>query len=231
MQTTDSQRRSPSLLDLLTRRTTSTFINIYQKQLSPHKGFSCAYRVLHCSESCSQYTKRVISELGIGQALPLIKQRFQACKAANQTLKVQRQCRPKQQSDRSTLPTWAAIQEAPLDDVPLDNEPLDGNETDSSDETLAPDDTQPKQHRNGISGSFRTPPAANNADSTGTTNQNTCSGWHCDGLDCASLGCDAINCYGTDCSTMNCNTDTWQGFDCSSLDCGSCDFGSCDCSS
>ncbi|MBD2073626.1 membrane protein insertion efficiency factor YidD [Phormidium sp. FACHB-592] len=230
MQTTETQRRSPSLLDLLTRQTASTFINIYQKRLSPYKGFSCAYRVLHCSESCSQYTKRVIAELGISQALPLIQQRFQACKAANQTLKVQRQCQPKQQSDRSTLPTWVASQEAPLDDVPLDNEPLDGNETDSSDETLAPDDTQPKQQRNGMSGSVRTPPTVNNADSTGTT-QNTGSGWNCDGLDCTSLGCDAIDYSSTDCSSMDCNTGAWQGCDCSSLDYGSCDVGSCDCSS
>lgn len=229
MQTTATQRRSPSLLDLLTRQTASTFINIYQKQLSPYKGFSCAYRVLHCSESCSQYTKRVISELGIGQALPLIQLRFQACKAANQTLKVQRQCRLKQQRDRSTVPTWFVNQVGTVDDV--DNESLNGNETDAPGETLAPDDSQPKQPRNGMSGSVRTPPAVNKAGSTGTTNQNTYSDWNCNGLDCTSLGCDAIDCSSTNCSSMDCNTGASQGCDCNSVDCGSCDFGSCACSS
>ena len=210
MQTTDSQRRSPSLLDLLTRRTTSTFINIYQKQLSPHKGFSCAYRVLHCSESCSQYTKRVISELGIGQALPLIQQRFQACKAANQRLKANR-CQMKPQE--ALRQPWMAIEDEPLDDAP----------TEQPDENANPQNERSQQPGQGIGGSFRKPPLANTNHANGTTNQDTCSDWNCDGLDYVSLGCDAIDCSTAECSGMDCGTADCNEFDCSSLDCGSCD--------
>ncbi|XGV97311.1 MAG: membrane protein insertion efficiency factor YidD [Leptolyngbya sp. BL-A-14] len=247
MQTTEvSQRRSPSSLDLLIRRTASTFISIYQKQISPHKGFSCAYRILHRNESCSQYAKRIISELGIGQAMPLIQQRFRACKAANQTLKAQG-CRLTKQRETATVSPmitpqdtrstalvdqpWSAIEDPPLGDEPIG----------SPDEDANPDEERSQQKGRSIGGgSFRKPLVANNADSTGTTNQNNCSDWNCDSIDCASLGCDTIDCASADCSGMDCGVGDWQGLDCSgldcsgadcsSLDCGSCDVGSCDCS-
>ncbi len=212
MQTTETQRRSPSLLDLLTRQTASTFIHLYQKQLSPHKGFSCAYRVLHCSESCSQYTKRAISELGIGQALPLIQQRFQACKAANQTLKTNcYQVRARQEALRQP---WMAIEDEPLDEAPIEQ----------PEENANPQKERSQQPGQGIGGSLRKPPLASTNHANNTTDQNTCSNWNCDGLDCVSLSCDEIDCFSADCSGMDCGT-----ADCNNLDCGSCDFGSCDC--
>lgn len=247
MQTTDtSQRRSLHSLDRLTRRTAATFISIYQKQISPRKGFSCAYRVLHCSESCSQYTKRVISELGIGQALPLIRQRFQACKAANQTLKAQG-CRLTKQRENTAMSPAIALQDTrstalvrqpwnAIEDTPLDDESIE-----PPDENANPDEERSRQKGKGMGGgSFRKPPVANNADSTGTTNQNNGSDWNCDSIDCTSLGCDTLDCASADCSGMDCGVSDWQGLDCSgldcsgadcsSLDCGSCDVGSCDCS-
>ncbi|MBW4469874.1 MAG: membrane protein insertion efficiency factor YidD [Stenomitos rutilans HA7619-LM2] len=246
MQTTQiSQRQSPHSLDLLTRQTASTFISIYQKQISPRKGFSCAYRVLHRSESCSQYTKRVISEFGIGQAIPLIRQRFQACKAANQTLKAQG-CRFTKQQETATMSPAIALQDtqstelvsqpwSAIEDVPLD-EPIE-----PPDENANPDGERSQQKGRSIGGGgFRKPPVANSADSTGTTNQNNSSDWNCDSINCTSLGCDTIDCASTDCSGMDCGVSDWQGLDCNgldcngadcgNLDCGSCDVGSCDCS-
>ena len=240
-----SQRRSPKPLDRLTRRAASSFITIYQKQLSPRKGFSCALRVLHHSESCSQYTKRVIAELGIGQALPLIQQRFQACKAANRVLKARANhptTQPKSSSIRSATASryepvsrsqpqpWLAIQDEPLSGEPSDND------------TIAPDDdnadaneTQKKQRGSIGGGSFSKPLSVTHNDPTERPNQNNCSDWNCDAIDCASLGCDAIDCSSADwsamdCGTADCNGFDCNGFDCSSLDCSSCDFGSCDCS-
>ncbi|XHX77784.1 MAG: membrane protein insertion efficiency factor YidD [Stenomitos frigidus ULC029] len=210
MQTTDiSLRRSPNLLDRLTRRTASTFIHLYQKQLSPYKGFSCAYRVLHRSESCSQYTKRVILEMGIGQALPLVQQRFRACKAANQMLKAEH-CQTKEPQE-ALRQSWIAMEDALLVEVPIEQ----------PDENANPQKERSQERGKGIGGgSFRKPQIAstNNAN---TTNQNTCSDWNCDAIDCASADCSGMDCGAADCHNL----------DCGSLDCGSCDVGSCACSS
>ncbi|MCW6034731.1 membrane protein insertion efficiency factor YidD [Spirulina subsalsa FACHB-351] len=54
----------------------------YQRYLSPHKGFSCAYRSEHGGESCSEYVKKAIASHGLIAALPLIEQRFQDCEQA-----------------------------------------------------------------------------------------------------------------------------------------------------
>ncbi len=67
-------------------------ISGYQRHLSPHKGFSCAYRVLHGGESCSQYVKRMIAERGWHGAIAAARERFDACSAANSQLKARPLC-------------------------------------------------------------------------------------------------------------------------------------------
>lgn len=58
-------------------------INLYQHKISPKKGFSCAYRVFHNDDTgCSGYAKRQIQSLGLWRAIPLIRARLKACKAA-----------------------------------------------------------------------------------------------------------------------------------------------------
>jgi len=71
-----------AVFDSLTRHATAHSITFYQRYLSPHKGFACAHRVLHRGESCSQYVKQVVMAQRWGAGLPLIRDRFQACKAA-----------------------------------------------------------------------------------------------------------------------------------------------------
>jgi putative component of membrane protein insertase Oxa1/YidC/SpoIIIJ protein YidD len=78
-------------MDTLTRHSAAALITGYQRHISPHKGFSCAYRVLHGSESCSAYIKRSILEQGLIEAISLSRQRFQACKSAHQVLLSRRQ--------------------------------------------------------------------------------------------------------------------------------------------
>ena len=46
-------------------------IKYYQRYLSPHKGFSCAYRKLYKAESCSEYFKQTIARAGLTAAIPL----------------------------------------------------------------------------------------------------------------------------------------------------------------
>ncbi|NES97529.1 MAG: membrane protein insertion efficiency factor YidD [Desertifilum sp. SIO1I2] len=101
-----------SWLDFAVRHTAASSIGGYQRYISPRKGFACAYRILHQDLSCSEYAKRAIAKHGLGDAIPLIHQRFQACKQANQTLKTrfaqvgdrpedeENQTRPKKQPDR-----------------------------------------------------------------------------------------------------------------------------------
>ncbi len=76
--------------DRFSRHTASALISGYQRHISPKKGFSCAHRVLHGGESCSEYIKRTILEQGLLRTIPLSRKRFQACKAANRVLRVRR---------------------------------------------------------------------------------------------------------------------------------------------
>jgi putative component of membrane protein insertase Oxa1/YidC/SpoIIIJ protein YidD len=64
-------------------------ITQYQKHISPHKGFSCAHRILYGGESCSQYIKRVIVQEGLRGAIVKSRIRFQACSQANEILRSQ----------------------------------------------------------------------------------------------------------------------------------------------
>jgi putative component of membrane protein insertase Oxa1/YidC/SpoIIIJ protein YidD len=73
-----------SLFDSLTRQISTAAITGYQKHISPHKGFACAHRVLYGGQSCSQYIKRAIAQDGLKIAFIKSRERFQACKQANQ---------------------------------------------------------------------------------------------------------------------------------------------------
>jgi putative component of membrane protein insertase Oxa1/YidC/SpoIIIJ protein YidD len=185
------------------RQTASSLITIYQKHISPHKGFSCAYRVMSHGESCSQYTKRLILEQGLGRSLPLIRERFQACKAASQTLKARRQHCRTIQSENSE----------------------ENNEMDVPDAGQEPADDRARQPKNnGRSSGSRS--VTNSADTS-----NFCADSSCDSLYCADLGCDAIDCTSVECGAIDCGSLDCGGADCSSFDCGDCsgcgDFGSC----
>lgn len=57
-------------------------IAFYQHHLSPHKGFCCAHRVWHGGLSCSESARQAIAMLGFWRALPGIRDRLRACRAA-----------------------------------------------------------------------------------------------------------------------------------------------------
>ena len=62
-------------------------ITLYQRYLSPRKGFRCAYRVRHRRrDSCSQYAKRAIGRLGLIAGLWLLRRRMKRCRAAGEFL-------------------------------------------------------------------------------------------------------------------------------------------------
>ncbi len=74
-------------LDSGIRQIACTSIAGYQKFISPRKGFSCAHRLLYGGESCSQYVKRMVAQKGLAAAIETSRQRFHACREANQILK------------------------------------------------------------------------------------------------------------------------------------------------
>ena len=86
--------------DSLTRRSAAALIAGYQRHLSPRKGFDCAYRVLHGGESCSQYIKRTILEVGLIEAVRASRQRLQACKSASLVLRSQMETQEDPEKDR-----------------------------------------------------------------------------------------------------------------------------------
>lgn len=80
-------------------------ITVYQRYLSPHKGYCCAHASLHQGDSCSQAVKAIIKQHGIWRGRQLIRQRFAACQAAYQQLQedsYQRKQRKKAEKDNAT---------------------------------------------------------------------------------------------------------------------------------
>lgn len=54
-------------------------IRAYQRHLSPHKGFCCAYRRATGRDGCSGYGYRVIARFGLGPGLVLLRRRLRLC--------------------------------------------------------------------------------------------------------------------------------------------------------
>lgn len=169
-----------SLFDSWTRTTATGLIGFYQKHLSPYKGFSCAYRILHQGESCSQYAKGLITNYGMARALPLIRQRFQACSIANQRIQ-------HRQQQRYALANHLA------DSMPIAHTPPPFLAIE-----LEPDDRLPEEKNPDRMGrrSLNSP-----ACSTMDCNLADVSCDFVDGLsDCAALDCSALDCGSADCS-------------------------------
>jgi putative component of membrane protein insertase Oxa1/YidC/SpoIIIJ protein YidD len=62
-------------------------IVVYQKFISPYKGFRCAHAALHESLSCSEYGKRSIQQHGVIEGVFLLKARFEGCSLAADEMK------------------------------------------------------------------------------------------------------------------------------------------------
>jgi uncharacterized protein len=69
------------MLSLTLRRVLLASIRAYQRWLSPHKGFVCAFRVHTGRDSCSAYGYRVIARYGVPAGLVLLRRRLADCGA------------------------------------------------------------------------------------------------------------------------------------------------------
>ena len=72
----------PSRMHDIGRNLALSAISFYQRFLSPHKGFRCAYAQHTGSASCSQLGYRAIRRFGVGKGVGLLFQRFDRCRAA-----------------------------------------------------------------------------------------------------------------------------------------------------
>ena len=69
------------------RHAAASAITFYQRRLSPFKGFSCAHKVLHGGDSCSQFVKGLILELGPHEAMVAPRVRLASCWEAKEALR------------------------------------------------------------------------------------------------------------------------------------------------
>jgi putative component of membrane protein insertase Oxa1/YidC/SpoIIIJ protein YidD len=226
-----------NIINGATRGLAVTAIRGYQKFISPHKGFSCAHRVLYGCESCSQYFKQVIAEEGILTAIANAKGRFQECRAANEILKKRgEESKARRQYYASRLPNSAvAIESGDRENPDAPEEPKD---------TGKPN----KQKLGGAQWERNQQKKANNNNNNGGGNNNcdyldcsdcsyaldifpnncgsdrNCPDRNCPDLSCPDLSCPDLSCGSADClSGMDCG-----GLDCGGLDCSGCgDCGSC----
>jgi len=75
-------------------------ITLYQRYISPYKGFRCAYAACHDSKSCSAIIKNIIVEHGLLAGWPLIKQQFNNCHLAYQALETEQDKQEREKRDR-----------------------------------------------------------------------------------------------------------------------------------
>lgn len=69
--------------DRVLRRLVLAAIRFYQRHLSPHKGFACAYRVHTGRASCSSLGYRTVRRHGVFDGLALLRRRTYLCGVAH----------------------------------------------------------------------------------------------------------------------------------------------------
>ncbi|MEJ6480993.1 membrane protein insertion efficiency factor YidD [Nostoc punctiforme UO1] len=198
-----------SLFDSFTRQVSAAAITGYQKHISPHKGFACAHRILYGGESCSGYFKRVIAKEGLKVALVNSRERFQACKEANQILRKLAAASPSGSGVRNRREP--PILRLPHHYVSMSIE----NSEESTEEEV---ETQQRKQASGKVGQTSSFINSNNTECFDCADL----GCNCAEIlnmapDCGAPDCGAPDCGAPDCSFLDCS-----GADCSFLDCGSC---------
>ena len=74
-------------------------ISFYQKFISPHKGYSCAYGVLHQNGSCSSRVYSIIKTSEQQSIIPEISAQFIACKDAHFALSFEKNKKKNKKDD------------------------------------------------------------------------------------------------------------------------------------
>jgi putative component of membrane protein insertase Oxa1/YidC/SpoIIIJ protein YidD len=67
-------------------RVAVNLISVYQRRVSPYKGFCCAHRVLHAGLSCSEFAKEQLASRGMSMAARALRVRLLECRHAAHVL-------------------------------------------------------------------------------------------------------------------------------------------------
>lgn len=70
---------------------TDLSIGAYQRYISPHKGFCCAYRAHTGKRSCSAWGRAIVQKLGLIAFLAFLPKQFARCKQAYANVIAKRQ--------------------------------------------------------------------------------------------------------------------------------------------
>ena len=92
-------------------------IALYQRYLSPRKGFRCAYGVLRGRDSCSRFARRAIERHGLPTGTRLLRRRFERCRSASHVLEYDRAKRRQERRERGL---WCANRWNPGCNSPAD---------------------------------------------------------------------------------------------------------------
>jgi uncharacterized protein len=76
-----------------------TLIRLYKRFISPHKGFSCAYRIHTGRHSCSSLAYRAVRSRGVVAGLAILKQRTHLCSVVHHRCAPQRRPKAAQRGD------------------------------------------------------------------------------------------------------------------------------------
>jgi putative component of membrane protein insertase Oxa1/YidC/SpoIIIJ protein YidD len=176
-----------SIPDLWVRQAAASAIAGYQKHLSPRKGFSCAHRLLHQGESCSQYTKQVILKQGLWAAIPAVRSRFAECKVANQVLQARRK--------RHLLQAQSRMKRE--EEKPRDRDPNSQNSCSEADGLISCLDCADP-----CSGTdLATCMDCDWRELANCANSDCGKGFDCSGTDCSGFDCSGCDCSGADCGS------------------------------
>jgi len=89
-------------------------IVLYQRYISPHKGYSCAHSALHGNLSCSSWAIQVLEKQKFYLFFPLMKRRFHACNQAYKDLKKKKSAINKDSDNIDPCPCKGSIVEGCL---------------------------------------------------------------------------------------------------------------------
>ena len=80
-------------------RIAAYLITLYQRFISPHKGFRCAAGAYYGSPTCSQAVKQIILEDGLIGGRKKVRQQFQLCSTAAQTIQIEKKKKRKKRNE------------------------------------------------------------------------------------------------------------------------------------
>ncbi len=90
-------------------------IVLYQRYISPYKGFRCAHALRNAGPSCSAAVRDIVERDGLWRGWPQIRRRFAECRAAARELQEEREERKRRRRRQAEDCDWCDVGCLPLD--------------------------------------------------------------------------------------------------------------------